>query len=114
MLEKRYDGSSSTPFSTVKIDWSYDALNRLTGEVRDEGNDGVQNGGDYTDTYSYDLANNRIGKVHDVATGTDETISYTYDADDRLMAEDSTINANDRTYAYDANGSTTRDRLKGT
>lgn len=61
----------------------------------------------YLDTYSYDLANNRVGKVHDVATGTDETITYAYNERDQLTAEDSTVNANDRTYTYDANGSTT-------
>ncbi|MCC6424883.1 MAG: hypothetical protein IT447_15530 [Phycisphaerales bacterium] len=57
VIEKRYDGSGSTPTSTTKIDWSYDALNRLTREVRDEGNDGVQNGGDYSETYAFSPSN---------------------------------------------------------
>ncbi|MGE5609729.1 MAG: putative Ig domain-containing protein [Bacillota bacterium] len=108
VIEKRYDGVSATPFSTVRIDWTYGALNRLTGETRDEGNDGIQNAGDYTDAYAFDLVGNRIRKVHDaVGTANDETITYTYNADDELMAEDSTVNANDKTYIYDANGSTT-------
>jgi hypothetical protein len=31
---------ATSTFSVTKIDWEYDALNRLTEEVRDEGNDG--------------------------------------------------------------------------
>ena len=108
VLEKRYDGTSATPFSITKVDWTYDALNRLTGETRDEGNDGIQNGGDYTDGYTFDLSNNRRMKSHDaVGTANDETITYTVDARDRLTSEDSTVNANDAAYGYDANGSTT-------
>ena len=36
----------------------------------------------------------------------DETIAYDYDSDDELVAEDSTVNANDKAYTYDENGST--------
>ena len=39
-LEKRYGGDSATPFSTTRIDWTYDAIGRLTQEHRDEGDDG--------------------------------------------------------------------------
>ena len=115
VIEKRFDGSSSTPFSTTKIDWSYDAENRLTSETRDEGNDATQNGGDYTDTFAFDLAGNRITKGHDaVGTTNDETITYAYNERDELTAEDSTNNANDATYSYDANGSTTEVTKGGT
>ena len=31
----------------------------------DEGDDGIQSGGDYTDSYTFDLAGNRITKAHD-------------------------------------------------
>ncbi|MFT3787916.1 MAG: hypothetical protein QM770_17390 [Tepidisphaeraceae bacterium] len=69
VIEERYDGTSATPFSMTKIDWTYDAWNRLTAEQRDEGNDAVQNGNDYTDTYYLDNASNRWKKTHD-AVGT--------------------------------------------
>jgi YD repeat-containing protein len=105
VLEKRYDGTSSTPTSVTRIGWTYDALNRLIGETRDEGDDSTQNGNDYTTTYVLDLVGNRIEKVHDaVGSGSDETIAYVYDDRDRLVSEDSTVNASDRTYTSDANG----------
>jgi YD repeat-containing protein len=34
VIEKRYDGTGGTPTSKVKIDWTYDALNRLVTETR--------------------------------------------------------------------------------
>lgn len=113
VIEKRYDGSSSSPFSTTKIDWSYDDEGRLTGETRDEGNDSTQNGGDYTDVYSFDLAGNRITKTHD-AVSNDETITSAYNDRDELTSADSTINAHDATYTYDDNGSTTSVMTNGT
>lgn len=33
--------TSITPFSTSRIDWTYDELGRLIEEVRDEGDDDV-------------------------------------------------------------------------
>ena len=107
VIEARYDGESAMPFSTVKIDWTYDALNRLRVEQRDEGNDGQQNGGDYTDTFAFDLAGNRIRRIHDaVGTAQDETVLSIYDGRDRLISADSTNNLNDAIHAYDLNGST--------
>jgi RHS repeat-associated protein len=107
VIEKRYDNSGNL-FSTTKVAWTYDADDRLLTETRDEGNDGVQNGGDYTDSYTFDLAGNRITKVHDgVGTSSDETITSSYNNDNQLTAVDSTINANDATYAYDADGNMT-------
>ena len=53
----------------TKIDWTYDADDRLISEVRDEGNDSLANGGDYTDSYTLDLVGNRLEKDHD-AVGT--------------------------------------------
>jgi RHS repeat-associated protein len=104
VLEKRYDNSGNL-FSTTKVAWTYDADDRLTSETRDEGNDGIQNGGDYTDTYSFDLAGNRITKVHDAAgTSSDESVTSSYNSDDQLTSSDSTNDANDSGYAYDADG----------
>jgi RHS repeat-associated protein len=111
VIEKRYDGTSSTPFSTTRIAWSYDDEDRLTQELRDEGNDGIQNGGDYTDIYTLDLVGNRTAKEHQTASGT-TTTRYTYTIRDQLEWEgldaddDGVIDlATRRTYTYDANGS---------
>ena len=58
--------------------------------------------------FTLDLAGNRLGYDHNSANNAkDETITYTVNARDQVMTEDSTINANDKTYAYDDNGSMT-------
>src|SRR6266516_1181540 len=47
-----------------------------------------------TTDYHYDLAGNRMTRVTDaVGSSNDETISYSYDADDRLLAETSTLDS---------------------
>jgi uncharacterized delta-60 repeat protein len=108
VLEKRFSGSSTSPFSTVNIGWSYDDLGRLTGETRDEGNNG-QDGEDYVATYAYDLAGNRMSKVFDSADAAlVESVSYAYDARDRLTDETSSNSAHDVHYTYDRNGSLTQ------
>lgn len=107
VIEKRFDGSSTSPFSTTKVDWTYDDLGRLTGETRDVGNDG-QDGEDYVATYDYDLAGNRHEKVFNSANNThDETVDYLYDNRDRLTSEDSDVTGNDVSYGYDGNGAMT-------
>jgi YD repeat-containing protein len=115
VIEKRYDGTSSTPFSTTRIAWTYDDEDRLTQELRDEGNDGIQNGGDYTDIYTLDLVGNRTAKEHATASGSVKTL-YTYNSWDQLLTEGVDDNHNDtlddpsevdRRYTYDENGSTT-------
>ncbi|HYE21812.1 MAG TPA: fibronectin type III domain-containing protein, partial [Tepidisphaeraceae bacterium] len=123
VVEKRYDGANATPFSTVTVDWAYDAAGRLTGETRDGGTTMTastpNNAGDYVDTYGYDLNGNRRTKSHVFHTGsavqTDRT-AYAYDTagNDRLVAEGPDVEpdgipdvATRTTYAYDANGSTT-------
>ncbi len=92
----------------TKIDWTYDAINRLTGEKRDEHNDGQNDAGDYDATYSYDLVGNRLEKLtNKVGTSNDDTTDYTYNADDHLTQEVGTL-AGTTTYQYDSNGSQTR------
>ena len=62
--------------------------------------------GSYTDTFGFDLAGNRVSKVHDaVGTGEDEAITSSYNDRDQLISGDSTIEAHDAGYTYDANGS---------
>ena len=70
------------------VDYTYDQLFRLTGET-------IAAPGQPTlsYTYQYDVAGNRISR-----TGPAGTVSYTYDANSRLLQ------AGPTTYTYDANG----------
>lgn len=91
--------------STVTSDtaWTYDALGRLLGEVYTSSAAG-QN---YTDAFAYDLASNRMSKAHTgPGGGASETITYSYNGDDQLTSESSTVNGS-TTYGYDPNGSQT-------
>ncbi|MCY2950427.1 MAG: hypothetical protein NTU53_00420, partial [Planctomycetota bacterium] len=103
VIEKQDDGVNVNPFSTAKIDWSYDALNRLTAETRDEGDDGIVNGQDYTATCSFDLVGNRTRKQQ--AGYQAATTDYTYNNRDELLTE--TTGGVVIGYGYDANGSLT-------
>ncbi len=91
VVEKRYDGSSTTPFSKVRITWTYDADDRLVAETRDQDttpgsggdNFGTRDSGDYTDAFAYDLGSNRIRLQHgwdadgDGQLGTGDTVDST-------------------------------------
>jgi RHS repeat-associated protein len=77
------------------VDYSYDALDRLTREAI---TDPVL--GDRTIDYTYDAVGNRLSR-DDSAEG---VTSYTYDANDRLLTE--TLQGAMTTYTYDANGNT--------
>jgi hypothetical protein len=53
------DGSTVTRTTT----WTYDAMNRLTGESVTSSDSSEE----YTDTYTYDVASNRMSKTHNEA-----------------------------------------------
>ncbi|MGA2497331.1 MAG: hypothetical protein ABSH20_06300 [Tepidisphaeraceae bacterium] len=127
VLESRYDGTSSTPFSTVRIDWAYDNESRLVTETRDDGDNHTCDttaGGDYTDFFTLDMAGNRLTLEHGWDADNDGTVStgdtidsitaYTYNSRDQLLAEGPDTN-NDGipdsstaiNYTYDDNGSMT-------
>lgn len=80
-----------------KVEYTYDALDRLTQEkITDAVN------GNRTISYTYDPAGNRL-----IRTDSDPSVglsTYTYDANDRLATE--TDQGVLSTYAYDANGNT--------
>jgi uncharacterized delta-60 repeat protein len=132
VIERRYDGSSATPYSKVKIDWTYDAQDRLIAETRDaDTTPGDANNdfgsrdtvlGDYTDTFAYDLGNNRIKKIRgwdadgdgiieSPSETMDQTTDYAYNARDQLLTE--TTGSNTTTYGYDQKGSTTSETAGG-
>jgi RHS repeat-associated protein len=72
------------------VDYSYDAAYKLTEERINDPVTGLR-----TISYTYDPAGNRLTK-----TDGGVTTSYTYDANDRLLAEGGNA------YTYDANGNT--------
>jgi RHS repeat-associated protein len=86
-------------YLTNTLSWQYDGLNRLTNEVLICSTSSAS----YTNSYAYDLAGNRLKKVH--TGGTSETVTYAYDSNDELTGE--TNGAAITTYLYDANGSLT-------
>ncbi|TWT32082.1 RHS repeat domain-containing protein [Blastopirellula retiformator] len=101
-LDENQDGTPEA--HTVDIDWTYDALGRLTQETIDH----FHNQFDQTETFEYDLVGNRTKKEldSDFDGNVDEAIAYLYDANDRLQTEERDVN-NDSTvdvtttYAYD-------------
>jgi hypothetical protein len=134
VIEKRYDGTSSTPFSKVKITWKYDDMDRLVEETRDADStpgdandnfdDGIRDSGDYSEAFAYDLVSNRVkktsgwdansnGSFTDSGDTIDSTTLYTYNSNDQLTAEGTDANSNGvldsgeitTSYTYDANGS---------
>ena len=91
------DGSTVT--STTN--WTYDDLQRLTGETYASS----VSSQDYSDVYTYDLASNRMSSVHTgPGGGSDETINYTYTGDNELWSQTSSLSGT-TTNSYDDNGS---------
>lgn len=77
----------------TEITWEYDALGRLVEEHHDRGADDA-GAGDYVANYEMDLVGNRLEKRTDRFDGdsnldgnSDETITYDYDDNDRLLTE---------------------------
>ncbi len=95
--------SDNTTSLTIDTTWTYDADDRLIGESLSS-SDATRN---YTDTFAFDLVGNRITKSHDVSgTANDETTTYTYNGDDQLQTETSSLSTvGTTTYTYDDNGS---------
>jgi YD repeat-containing protein len=99
--ELQSDGSTET----ISSSWSYDALDRLTGETLTNSASGQS----FSDSYTYDLVGNRLTKTHiGPGGGESDTITSTYNGDDQLTSEVSTLNG-ETDFTYDANGSQTND-----
>ncbi len=90
--------TSSGALSNV-FAWGYDDAGRLVSEVLDSSD----NARDYTTSYTYDLVGNRVR-----STKGSETVTSTYDVNDRLLQEVSSTGAT-TTYGYNA----TQQTLKG-
>ncbi len=107
-------------FSDVQVSYEYDGDGRLTREFDDASSGTSASGqpifsttgvpdsaGDFCDSYTYDLASNRVSKTHVTTAGT-ETTTNTYNADDQLTKSVDSVSGTS-TYAYDPNGSQTND-----
>ncbi len=82
-------------------DYTYDADGRLTQEAIT--ND--PSAGSRTLTYAYDLAGNRVASTDTGAATGQQSLTYTYDANDRLTNVTGTSGYS-LTYTYDNNGNT--------
>ncbi len=90
---------------TTRIDWDYDDIGRLIRESYNSFDDSL----DFIADYVFDLTGNRREKKTDTDptfTGSptfDETVSYVFDANDRLLSEtlDAPGTAEDRFTAYE-------------
>jgi RHS repeat-associated protein len=89
-------------YQTNTLTWQYDGMYRLTNEVSvTTSTNGTYA---YTNAYQFDKAGNRLKKTR---TGSGaETITSTYNDNDQLSQEVSSVNPT-TTYLYDANGSLT-------
>jgi RHS repeat-associated protein len=94
-------------YLTNTLSWQFDGMYRLTNEVS------VCSAGAYTYTnaYQYDKVGNRLKKTR---TGNaPETISYSYNANDQLTNQVSSLGTT-TTYGYDPNGSLTNETVGST
>ena len=105
------DGVQDTgEVKTATTSWTYDDSGRLTDEVLDHWDDAF----DQSESFTYDLTGNRESLTRDKGNDgtTDEAITYTYDANDRLLDEvlDSIVDVEDTTttYAYDQTQQTSK------
>ncbi len=98
--EKVTDGSST---EETRVDWLYDNIGRLTQEVFNQATGDTL---DFTADYLFDLVGNRLEKSVDNTdpAAADEVITYTYDANDRLLTEtkdaDGTADDSHTVYKY--------------
>ncbi len=96
---------SGGSLSTTTKTWTYDNLQRLTGEAVTSTNTGQS----YTDTYQYDLVGNRLTKT-DVVGTTTTVATDSFNAEDQLTSETGTVNGSSSwstSFGYDPNGSLT-------
>lgn len=112
VLETRREADDT--LSQVRVNYTYDALNRLTRE------ESVVLAGtlpdrSFTTDYVYNLVGNRLSKTTAPGSGDGETITSTYNDNDQLLQEVA-VKAGvttTTTYAYNTNGSLIEKRVNG-
>ncbi|MHB1524597.1 MAG: putative Ig domain-containing protein, partial [Candidatus Dormibacteria bacterium] len=92
--------SSETDFSGQTNTYTYDSLGRLTQEVIAFSPTSTR-----TLTWSYDLVGNRVGSTDSGAPANQQSLAYTYNANDELVSITGSSGWG-QTYTYDANGGT--------
>jgi YD repeat-containing protein len=111
VIDTRYNGDGSV-FSKTQTSWTYDAMDRLTGETLEvEQGSGTGVPTAYANTFAYDLSSNRTEEDIDGGDGESggSSIRYHYNDDDQLTSETETTNGTSTpvyqtTYTYDADG----------
>jgi RHS repeat-associated protein len=88
-------------YLTNQLTWVYDNLGRLTQEKASANVAGLS----FTNVYVYDLVGNRLWKTN-VSGSVTEVIGYTYNTNDQLLVENSTVSGS-FTNKYDVNGALT-------
>jgi len=114
VTDTRYNSDAgNTIFSQTKIAWTYDDDQRLTNETLTVLQGGTNAPSPYSDTFKYDLSNNRAEE--DITGSQNATVTYGYNGDNQLKTETRT---GDGAYAitdgYDNNGSLTSQAKTGT
>ncbi len=116
VTDTRYNTDGSV-FSQTEIAWTYDDDQRLQNETLTVVSGGSNTPSPYSDSFKYDLSNNRSEEdIDENNDGTnDATVTYTYNGDDQLKTETRT---GDGPYSitdgYDNNGSLTSQVKSGT
>ncbi len=96
---------TNVTYLTNNLGWTYDGMYRLITETSTS----TAAAGNYTNTYSYDKAGNRLKKTQVIGANT-TTVDSTFNANDQLLTEivkTNGIATGTNTYWYDANGSLT-------
>src|SRR5208337_3110744 len=89
-IDTRYDSNGTADYVTT-VNWAYDNEGKLLSE-----SSSVTTGGpaalNYTDSFTYDLDNNRTKETITGSSdsGNNGTIAYTYNGDDQLRTETGT------------------------
>jgi YD repeat-containing protein len=105
-IDTRYVSNSTTVASMTTILWTYDEEGELLSET--SSTTGGPASLDYTDSFTYDLDNNRLTETITGGTTGNGSVAYVYNGDDQLTTETgtyaNTANNYQTLHTYDANG----------
>ena len=105
-----FELQSNGVLDEVKINWTFDALGRMTSEDSLDAT-GLRPALSYDTTYTYDLDSNLVATTTKSASGT-TTVNNTYNPDGELV-ETTTTSGPTTLYTYDANGSLIEQQTNG-